>query len=203
MIKKLTIYSAALATLTLGTIFTSPIIANADVATEKNTNFSNDQTNISQNIVNKSNPYISFNKSTNKFTIDSTLKSIINSKDYKNVTNQVKMTNQQLEVAINDNETTIRVSDTDGSTINLYNPTTRKAGKNDVDFHWNYARIYLSKQTVNNISTGVTIAGIWIPAARVADVLATLGVIGSTVKNGIWFDYNYAVGVLVGNYGWQ
>lgn len=54
--------------------------------------------------------------------------------------------------------------------------------------YWWGLRIGLSKNTVNNIGSGVTIAGIWIPHPVVKGVVATLGVIIGRCPGGIVFN---------------
>lgn len=80
---------------------------------------------------------------------------------------------------------------------------TRSAGHNGIEFHWNYARVYISKGTLQTLGGGLTLGGIWIPHPVISKVAASLGFVVSLAPNGIWFDYNYAIGTLTGNYGWQ
>lgn len=63
-----------------------------------------------------------------------------------------------------------------------------KNGSNYVHVYWWGLRIGLSKNTVNNIGSGVTIAGIWIPHPVVKGVVATLGVIIGRCPGGIVFN---------------
>ncbi|GAA0462958.1 hypothetical protein [Alkalibacillus silvisoli] len=64
-------------------------------------------------------------------------------------------------------------------------------GVNDIEIYWWGVRVYLSKSTVNTLAGGLAIGGIWIPEPLVSKVLATLGVIGTQVPGGIWFEASY------------
>ena len=89
---------------------------------------------------------------------------------------------------------------------------TRAYGKNAIEFHWNYARIYLdagqTKALVNATIAGGSTAlggffgqiGVAAPGAIIGAYLST--VIGDNIKNGVWVDYNYFAG-RVNNFGWQ
>lgn len=79
---------------------------------------------------------------------------------------------------------------------------TYAAGKNAVEMHWNYARVYLNKKTVNSLvhatlSGGSTAVGGLLGGIGGATAGAFIGTfisnqIGSSpVSNGMWFDYNY------------
>lgn len=89
---------------------------------------------------------------------------------------------------------------------------TRAYGKNAIEFHWNYARIYLdagqTKDLVNaTIAGGSTALGGFFGQIGGAAAGAIIGaylstVIGDNIKNGVWVDYNYFAG-RVNNFGWQ
>lgn len=89
---------------------------------------------------------------------------------------------------------------------------TRAYGKNAIEFHWNYARIYLdagqTKALVNaTIAGGSTALGGFFGQIGGAAAGAIIGaylstVIGDNIKNGVWVDYNYFAG-RVNNFGWQ
>jgi hypothetical protein len=93
--------------------------------------------------------------------------------------------------------------DEDTLTAKTQTRFTRGFGKNHVEFHWNYARVWLSKGTIHNIGRGAAFAGIWIPEPIVSKVCASLGFVASLTPNGVWFDYNYSGGILLGRFGWQ
>lgn len=84
----------------------------------------------------------------------------------------------------------------------------RSAGKNDVDIHWNFIRIYIDKGNANLIKNGALGAASFLAgkvpnpylggtAVVVSSILA-----GVTIKNGIWIDYNFLTGKY-NNWGWQ
>lgn len=89
---------------------------------------------------------------------------------------------------------------------------TRAYGKNAIEFHWNYARIYLdagqTKALVNaTIAGGSTALGGFFGQIGGAAAGTIIGaylstVIGDNIKNGVWVDYNYFAG-RVNNFGWQ
>ena len=89
---------------------------------------------------------------------------------------------------------------------------TRAYGKNAIEFHWNYARIYLdagqTKALVNaTIAGGSTALGGFFGQIGGAAAGAIIGaylstVIGDNIKNGVWLDYNYFA-CRVNNFGWQ
>lgn len=68
-----------------------------------------------------------------------------------------------------------------------------KEGKNAVKAYWWGLRVWLKKSTVNNMGTGVTIAGIWIPHPVVKGVVATAGVLIGKAPGGIVFNYTPGV----------
>ncbi|WP_414054873.1 hypothetical protein ACMGE6_12465 (plasmid) [Macrococcus equi] len=64
-----------------------------------------------------------------------------------------------------------------------------KNGVTKVDFNWGYVRVYLSRDTLQYISGGIAIGGIWFPEPFVSKVISTLGVAsGLAAKGGIRFD---------------
>lgn len=89
--------------------------------------------------------------------------------------------------------------------------STRAAGVNKVVVYWNFARIFVNKNTVNNVILGST-TGLAFLLGVTPGVGITIGLAGSIilsivgtkqVSNGIWFDYNYFIGVATANWGWQ
>lgn len=84
-----------------------------------------------------------------------------------------------------------------------------KQGVNKVTFHWNRARIYLSKTSVRNVKGGslgaLGFLSKYLPGIKTKLVASIVfGIIGTReVKGGIWFDYNYLYGVFGGTWGWQ
>lgn len=89
---------------------------------------------------------------------------------------------------------------------------TRAYGKNAIEFHWNYARIYLdagqTKALVNAaIAGGSTALGGFLGKVGGATAGAIIGgylstVVGDNIKNGVWVNYNYFA-CRVNNFGWQ
>lgn len=114
----------------------------------------------------------------------------------------ITATNSQIELAKKDMSTDVYISTIEQT--NLVKPALMRAnGVNKVDFYWNYARVFLSKNTLFGLGAGATVAGVYISAGTASAVVALLGYGLGGAPSGIWFDYNYFIGVLCGNYGWQ
>ncbi|MGO3060761.1 hypothetical protein [Corynebacterium casei] len=64
-------------------------------------------------------------------------------------------------------------------------------GKNAIEFHWGRVDIFISKNTIATMGAGISIAGIWLSAGFIDEVLATLGVVAATVPHGIVISGNY------------
>lgn len=85
-------------------------------------------------------------------------------------------------------------------------------GKNDIQIHWNYARIYLNKsQTKALVSAaiggGSTALGGFLGSVGGAAAGAAIGayiasIAGDNIKNGCWVDFNYFTKT-VNKFGWQ
>ena len=165
-----------------------------------------------ENIADK---YIYLDKSTNKFIINSAINNELSIVEVQNISQKVYQTNQKVDELLknNDGSFTATLISPNGETI-LLTPSAmmaRSAGKNDIQIHWNYARIYLSKNSVNNIIVGGTgglgalvgfIPGVGLGVAVACGIV--LAVVGNQqVSNGIWFDYNYFTGLWTNNWGWQ
>lgn len=69
--------------------------------------------------------------------------------------------------------------------------TTFADGKNAIEFHWGRVDIFISKNTIATMGAGISIAGIWLSAGFIDEVLATLGVVAATVPHGIVISGNY------------
>ncbi|MFC6200882.1 hypothetical protein ACFP1L_03095 [Lactiplantibacillus nangangensis] len=104
------------------------------------------------------------------------------------------------------------VIDTQTKVASMYPIQTRSYGKNDIQIHWNYARIYLDKGQAKAlmaaaISDGSTALGGFFGNVGGAAAGAAIGaylssVVGSDVKSGVWLDFNY-FSKSVNNWGWQ
>lgn len=111
--------------------------------------------------------------------------------------------------AIEKNNLTIDVDTKIASSNNRF---TRGVGVNKVDWHWNYARVFLKKDDAKLFlgtsagTVGVVATFLSIPtgaAFSLAVGLVALGIKIGQINDGIWFDYNYVNGVLTRNWGWQ
>ncbi|MBP1042370.1 hypothetical protein I6N95_15220 [Vagococcus sp. BWB3-3] len=158
--------------------------------------------------------YITFDAKKQSFIVDNAINNELNPIYTIQVKNQIEKTNIELKNSITeaqkDGSFILRAATSDGTEYSLMREP-RAAGVNKVSVYWNFARIFLSKNSVNNIILGGTgglgalvgfIPGVGIGVAVACG--AVLAIVGSKqVKNGIWFDYNYLIGVLTWNWGWQ
>ncbi|MEG0410083.1 MAG: hypothetical protein RR538_03895 [Erysipelotrichaceae bacterium] len=106
---------------------------------------------------------------------------------------QIAISNQK----INENNLTI---DPNTKTAHTSSISPRKWGKNDMQFGWNYVRVYIDAGNLRLIlAGGVGAVGGALAAlattvgmgAAIGGVTAILGIQASGVKDGIWFDYNF------------
>lgn len=109
--------------------------------------------------------------------------------------------------AIRENDLTINPNT---KTAILSGVQTRAWGKNDIEFHWNFVRVYIDAGNLR-IALTVGVGGLggalaflatsgW-AAGAIGAATAALGIAANNVTDGIWFDYNYAFGV--NNCGFQ
>lgn len=199
--------SIGLVSLALGSVGISSYVG---VASANSLHYVSEKSNyvepLSSSVVNKANQYVSFDEVNKEYFVSDSLMDVLDYSDYLLVKNQVSNTNSKISFALSNGNDLVSAVDKDNNTVALnYNldVSNYSYGKNAIEFHWNYARCWLSKGAVRGIGTGLTLGGIWISANIVGKVCASLGVAASNVNNGIWFDYNYAIGMLNGNYGWQ
>lgn len=147
--------------------------------------------------------YITFDNSSKSFLLSTTINAEMPLEKISIVKQQLVATNKYILMARKDSSTNTVAVSPDGEESLVKRALLKGAGVNSIKFHWNYARVKLSKNTVRNIGRGLTLGGIWIPHAVVSKVCATLGVGISSVKHGIWFDYNYFSNLILHKYGWQ
>ncbi|HAK9954104.1 TPA: hypothetical protein H3N68_003016 [Listeria monocytogenes] len=147
--------------------------------------------------------YITFDSSLKQYKVNSTIGSEMTPEKIEAVNKQVAETNNLLALAKKDSSTNIIAVTPKGEETVVKRGLLKGAGVNRVTYHWNYARIRLSKNTVRTMGAGLSIAGIWLPLKVVSKVCASLGVGTGFVKHGIWFDYNYFSNLLLTGYGWQ
>ena len=135
--------------------------------------------------------------------------------ELREVSEAIATTNKQVRHGI---ETTETESVTWQNTITVYNSQEDQihaeergisGGVTKVDFSWNKATIYLSKETLATAAGGVSVAGIFISEPIVSKVLSAVGgigavAIGNNIERGVIFDVNYAelgISVLVPPFG--
>jgi len=172
----------------------------------QNTLVSNSDTGISDHLVDVVNSYVSFNHDMNKFVLDKNVKHVVTVHELNLIKDQINTTNKAISKSLTGtNDVTVVDSDNNEFKINDgQNMSISGAGKTDIVFYWNYARIYLSKGTLQTaIGAGAVVGGVYAPAKIVAAACGIVGLSAGHITSGIWFDYNYFVGVLVGNVGLQ
>ncbi|MGQ5708607.1 hypothetical protein [Lactobacillus sp. PSON] len=212
---------------TVISIGTPILTSTADAATIENSSSSNTHE-LDLTTQEKINPYVEVKD--NRYVLNEKVKSIISSQDYalakqlinhsNNIVSQNYLTiNKKTKTA----DETIIISDNSNNTTlpnlktNLYAVSKAKRryhnGVNKVSVHWNYVRIYLSKSmtkaaaagSITGLSTligGAISSGSAAPAIAAA-VGAFIGsVVDSSIKGGIWVDYNYYVKGPT-KWGWQ
>jgi hypothetical protein len=157
---------------------------------------------------NKEKNYNEFDKfiivQNNKYVLNIVDETVFNQEDLETVKLMVEKAN---ETVVNEN-----LIINPSNKIATPRIATRAYGKNAIEFHWNYARIYLdagqTKALVNaTIAGGSTALGGFFGQIGGAAAGAIIGaylstVIGDNIKNGVWVDYNYFAG-RVNNFGWQ
>lgn len=150
--------------------------------------------------------YISFNTNTNTFELSSNILHEVSKSQYENILEQVNNTNELITTAIHDesDDLVVDVIDSDGDRIALKEVYIRGRGVNKVEFYWNYARIFIDAGNVSlALQVGFVIGTVYAPAKIVQAVCGILGIASGNINHGIWFDYNYFIGVLCGNAGLQ
>ncbi|MBC6310289.1 hypothetical protein HCJ66_12140 [Listeria sp. FSL L7-1582] len=151
------------------------------------------------------NNYISFDINTKQFVVDSAIANIFPAEKVALVEEYVKQTNIQLAGIKQDGSEVASVVDTDGDETVLTPVLLRGAGVNSITFHWNYARIKIKASSVSDaVALGFIIGGIKIEADIIKIACGAAGLkVSKYITRGIWFDYNYLVGVFTGNAGLQ
>ncbi|MDE6195557.1 MAG: hypothetical protein K2F55_01670, partial [Erysipelotrichaceae bacterium] len=122
------------------------------------------------------------------------------------VLDKINDTNSKIKSVLDNknNKISIQVVDTNDNTIILKDTLFRGRGKNGIEFHWNYARIFIDAGNLSlALQIGFTAGTIYAPANIIKLVCGGLGIVSSRIEHGIWFDYNYFIGVLCGNFGLQ
>ncbi|MBC1353509.1 hypothetical protein HB837_13750 [Listeria innocua] len=147
--------------------------------------------------------YITFNSELKQYVVSPSISTELTYEQVEAIKLQVEKTNEQITLAKKDSTINITAVNQNGNEEVVKRTLLRGAGVNSIKFHWNYARVKISKSTLQNIGTGLTLGGIWIPHRIVAGVCASLGVGISKAKSGIWFDYNYFSNLVLTGYGWQ
>ncbi|NEW63504.1 hypothetical protein GMA11_08995 [Granulicatella sp. zg-ZJ] len=86
---------------------------------------------------------------------------------------------------------------------------SRAPGKNGLEFHWNYVRVFVDAGALNIILQGGLAGGLSMLASKFSLNNHLGSAIGAMIgqaaqqNDGIWFDYNYFVGMLTFSWGVQ
>ncbi|EHC6329170.1 hypothetical protein JSZ18_001657 [Listeria monocytogenes] len=167
---------------------------------QKNDNFDANLTETDTRIAER---YIAFNSELKQYAISPAINTELSKDKVAIIDSQVEITNKQINLSQKDSNINITAVNPKGTEEVVKNTLLRGAGVNSIKFYWNYARVKISKSTLKNIGTGMTLGGIWIPQRIAAGVCSSLGVGISKAQSGIWFDYNYFSNLLLTGYGWQ
>lgn len=141
--------------------------------------------------------YISFDKFTKSFKINEIgLKKAVSSEIYEAVLKQVQITNITIKDALKakDPRIALKVVDTNNEVTTIQYKKYRAWGKNHIEFHWNYARIYIDAGNLRLAARVGLVVGskYYAPAAVISSILTILNIdITKSINHGIWFDYNY------------
>lgn len=172
------------------------------------------QTTVSEDLAAKADKFVTAEDG--QFVLDRrAAKDQLTPEELREVSEAIATTNKQIRHGI---ETTETESVTWQNTITVYNSQEDQihaeergisGGVTKVDFSWNKATIYLSKETLATAAGGVSVAGIFIPEPIVSKVLSAVGgigavAIGNNIERGVIFDVNYAelgISVLVPPFG--
>ncbi|MBC1474979.1 hypothetical protein HB852_10150 [Listeria grandensis] len=151
--------------------------------------------------------YITFDVASNQFVLDNAITNVFSPEKVTLIEEHVNLTNNQINETKTDLTTVVTAVDPSGNESALNNVrVARAAGVNSISYHWNYARIKIKASSLNfAVQSGLAIGSVYAPAKIVQGACAIAGVgLGmNSFKNGIWFDYNYLIGVLCGNAGKQ
>lgn len=160
------------------------------------------QTTVSEDLAAKADKFVTAQDG--QFVLDrSAAKDQLTPEELREVSEAIATTNKQIRHGI---ETTETESVTWQNTITVYNSQEDQihaeergisGGVTKVDFSWNKATIYISKEVLLTATGGVSVTGVFVPEAVVSNVLTAVGALGSIavsnhVERGVIFDVNYA-----------
>ncbi|HLQ83109.1 MAG TPA: hypothetical protein VK121_04620 [Pseudogracilibacillus sp.] len=157
---------------------------------------------LDEELIKKLNDYVSLNGNL-KYTVDKKeAKENLSEEEYDILIDTVDNTNKEIKEI---DESEKNVNNSDDITVEEIeyvdpkkedfnsnkNRLAYKEGVTKLETHWWGLRVYLSKTSVEMISGGVAIGGIWVPEPTVSKVLSTLGIVAGTfVPGGVVFDLN-------------
>ncbi|AVH75873.1 hypothetical protein [Weissella koreensis] len=189
-----------------------PTVASASTLTQNETNKPNRSSVTIQNVPNMDSTYLTIydnyvDVENNKFTLKESAYSDLNENILNKINNQITISNN----IVNEAKLTIDKNTKTATFIeNNDNLNPISDGHNGFEVHWNYWRVYVSKQTVNSVISagaaggGVILGGFLDFAGGEAVGAAIAEFIVSQwghVDNGIFFDVNFLFGI--NNWGWQ
>ncbi|EAF9900840.1 hypothetical protein A7B70_14785 [Listeria monocytogenes] len=205
--KKRTVIHVILATTLFLSIIIAPKIVYATTYEQRKAEYQQEDADFSSKLTGIDNmiaeKYISFSSELKRYVISPEINNELSKDKVTLIDSQVEITNEQINLSKKDSNINVIAVNSNGNEEVVKKTLLRGAGVNSIKFHWNYARVKISKSTLQNIGTGMTLGGIWIPQRLVAGICSSLGVGISKAKSGIWFDYNYFSNLLLTGYGWQ
>ena len=166
-----------------GTLVLSGIGVAAPAAASEVTTAISASGEVSTTLINAVDPYVALEDGQYEFNVDAASRAV-SKDDLTHAQLLVEEMNSLLRDAYKYNPTQTgieivgkSVTFTQASTRNPGGVTTMAYGVDNVEAHWYGFRVWISKGTLNNIGSGVTIAGLWIPS-----FVAT----GDCLNNGVW-----------------
>lgn len=171
---------------------------------------------MSQTLVDVANDYVTYNVSLKKFVVSEDLAKTVTILDYTLVKNQVESTNDFISEEIKNGTQNFVVKDANNlshfvqvDNFDSIMGVNLSAGRNDIQVHWNYVRIFIDKSNLNkykNIGSGALGAAVGarggVPGAVIGSVVGGVIAEFTHFDNGMWFDFNFAMRKVTA-YGWQ
>lgn len=138
-------------------------------------------------------PYVTYDLANQSYSISAVASKELGTELYNKLVNQIELANIQIQYLSSNNQAE-NLQLTKGNT--MFASKDYVNGKNEVDFHWWGATVYISRNTLIAASGGISIGALWIPEPVLSKVLASLGIAmgtKATLTGGIKFDVRWTV----------
>ena len=117
-------------------------------------------------------PYVTYDLANKSYSISDEASEELGTELYNKLVNQIEFTNSQIQYLSLNNQ--VEQLTTDNAMF-----ASKKAyvnGKDEIDWHWWGATIYISRNTMIAAAAGVSIGGLWIPQPILSKVIGSLGI---------------------------